>query len=317
MASLTAKSEIELLPRIFFFNALLILAFAIALPVFISAQSQVSSVSDRTIEIDDAPEMEVIALSKNVIIHKQAKAVFAFGGDVIVEGRVDGDVGVIGGNVIQKEGSYIGGDVIVFGGEYRSDSPEPNRASGKQTIVYGVFETELRSLAQDPTQLLSPSYTPAFFAQRILSVIFWFVVTLVFTTIAPGAVSRSIARMRLSTLKIAGLGLAGLIVSWIVVTMSVTLLPEYLATTTGLMIFVLLMLAYLFGRVTLHLSIGKLMQKHFFPGGKQPESIAILFGVLFWTILLSIPYVWTLALLALFAAGVGLVITGRNGTERL
>jgi hypothetical protein len=72
------------------------------------------------------------------------------------------------------------------------------------------------------------------------------------------------------------------------------------------------MLAYVFGRVTLQLSIGKYIQKHFLSGYKQNETMAILIGVIVWTTLLSVPYVWTLALLSLFAAGVGLVITARN-----
>ena len=45
----------------------------------------------------------------------------SLGGDVIVEGVVEGDVATIGGSVIQKAGSRIGGDVIVLGGTYRSE----------------------------------------------------------------------------------------------------------------------------------------------------------------------------------------------------
>ena len=44
---------------------------------------------------------------------------------MIVEGRVEGDAAAIGGSVFQREGSYIGGDVIVVGGKYAPDSKEP------------------------------------------------------------------------------------------------------------------------------------------------------------------------------------------------
>ncbi|HLA96352.1 MAG TPA: hypothetical protein VK612_11575, partial [Pyrinomonadaceae bacterium] len=282
----------------------------------ILSQTQLTTQPDeQTIEIQDAPDMEVIAFSKTIIIKKQAKAVFVFGGDIIIEGRVDGDVGVIGGTIIQKEGSFIGGDVIVFGGAYRAESQQPLRGEGKQTIVYGILEEELRDIGRNPGQILSPAFTPAFLAQRILSVLFWFVVTLIVTTLAPGAVSRAITRTRLSALKVAGFGLIGLIASLAIVTISVSTLPDYLSTMTGLMIVVLLMLAYLFGRVTLQLSVGKIVQKYLFPNFKPNETVAILIGVLIWTILLSIPYIWTLAVLALFAAGVGLVLTARSGTS--
>ena len=36
------------------------------------------------------------------------------GGDITVEGRVEGDVATIGGNIVQKENAYIGGEVIAI-----------------------------------------------------------------------------------------------------------------------------------------------------------------------------------------------------------
>ena len=259
------------------------------------------------------PEMEVIAFSKTVIIRTRAKAVFVFGGDVIVEGRVDADVGVIGGNVIQKEGAYIGGDVIAVGGAYRPESATPLRAEGKETVVFGIFEDELRQLGQDPTQILSPSFTPAFFAQRVLAVLFWFLITLAFSTIAPGAVSRAIARTQLSSLKVAGLGLGGLIAAVFAVIAAASVLPEHLSAVVWVMTFLLLILAYVFGRVALQILVGKSIQKLLFPNRKHPESLAMLYGVMVWTALLSLPYVWTFVLLTLFAVGVGLVLTARSG----
>ena len=269
------------------------------------------TISENTIEIGDMPDMEVIAFSKTVIIRKQAKAVFVFGGDVIVEGRVETDVGVIGGNVVQKEGGYIGGDVIAVGGAYRPESSSPLRAAGKETVVFGIFEDELRQLGQDPTQLLSPSLTPAFFAQRMLAVLFWFVITLIFSTIAPGAVSRAIARTHLHSLKVAGFGLGGLILAVLGVIAAASVLPDYLSAIVWVMTFVLLILAYVFGRVALQILVGKTIRKYLFPNRRHPESLAMLYGVVVWTILLSLPYIWTFVLLTLFAAGIGLVLTAR------
>jgi hypothetical protein len=311
-----ANSDLQIRFTLFHLKALAVLAVVLVFSTVILAQAQLTSQpDDQTIEIQDAPEMQVIAFSKTVVIKKNAKEVFVFGGDIIIEGRVDGDVGVIGGTVIQKEGAYIGGDVIAIGGGYRSESQQPLRGEGKQTVIFGIFEEELRDLGKNPSQILSPSFTPAFFAQRVLSVLFWFVVTLIITTIAPGAVSRAIARTQLSAAKVAGLGLVGLIASVALVIAGVSILPEYLSAIVWLMVFALLMLAYLFGRVTLQLSLGKIVQKHLLPNFKPNETVAILIGVLIWTILLSIPYIWTLALLALFAAGVGLVLTARTGTS--
>lgn len=295
-------------------RSLLLACALLLIPASLPGQGPgISGEAGNTIEIQEMPEAEVIAFSKTVIVRKQAKAVFVFGGDIIVEGRVEADVGVIGGNIIQKDGGYIGGDVIVVGGAYRPESETPLRAEYKETVVFGIFEEELKQLGRDPSRILSPSFTPAFFAQRILAILFWFVITLAFSTIAPGAVSRAIARTQLSALKVAGFGLGGLIVAVFAVIAAASVLPESLSAVIWVMTFLLLILAYVFGRVALQILVGKSIQKFLFPERKQPESLAMLYGVIVWTLLLSLPYVWAFVLLTLFATGTGLVLTARTG----
>ncbi len=276
------------------------------------AQTQIAQPDEKTLVVDDAPEMEVYAIGKSVIVKGTAKGVLAFGGDVVIEGSVSGDVAAIGGSVIQKRDASVGGDVIVFGGSYKPESEAPLRTEGRETVVFGVFEDELREMAQNPSQIFSPAMSWSFLAQRLLSVLFWFIVTLGVATIAPGAVSRAIARIQLSTLKVIGIGFALFLLTSIGVISGFSFLPDYLSAALGLMAFVLLMLAYVFGRVALHVSFGKLLTKYIVPEGSRSETLAILAGVLVWTILMSIPYVWTFAVLALFSAGIGLVVTARN-----
>jgi len=273
--------------------------------------AQISTSSPDTLTVEDAPDQEIVCYGKTVIVKSRAKGVLAIGGDVIVEGQVTGDVGAIGGSVFQKEGSYIGGDVFIIGGKYKPDSANPLREEGRETVMYAGYEEELRDLSQNPASLFAPHFSVAFLAQRLLSVLFWFVVSLGLATIAPGAVSRAIARFQLSTLKVIAIGVAAFLVTTIGVVGSLSVLPNYLSAIFGLMAFVLLILAYVFGRVALHVSVGKLLQKRLLGGKNNSETLAILIGVVAWTLLLSIPYVWTLALFALFSAGIGLVLTAR------
>ncbi len=285
--------------------------FILLATVFSFAQISVYP-TESTITVDDAPEMEVFSYGKTVIVKNQAKGVLAVGGDVIVEGKVLGDVATIGGSVIQKEGAYIGGDVIILGGKYEPASREPLREEGKETVMIAGYEEELRNLSQNPTSLLSPQLSLTFLAQRMLSVFFWFVVSLGLTTLAPGAVSRSIARFQLSASKVIAIGVLGFLTTTIAVVGSLSVLPNYLSAIFSLMAFVLLMLAYVFGRVALHVSVGKLLQKYFLSESNNSETLAILIGVVAWTVILSVPYLWTLALFVLFAAGIGLVLTARS-----
>jgi hypothetical protein len=277
------------------------------------AQTTITSGSNNeTIIIEEAKDREVFSFGKNVVVKQGAKGVFAFGGDVIIEGTVEGDVATIGGSIIQKENAFIGGDVIIFGGTYRPESKNPLRNVGKETVMYAGYEEELRNLTQNPSQLFSPTFSWAFLAQRLLSVLFWFIVTLTFATLAPGAVSRAIVRFQLSNLKVIGIGFLIFVVTTFGVIASLSFLPNYVSAIVSLMAFILLMLAYVFGRVTLQVSIGKFLQKRFLPESRQSETLAILIGVFVWTIFLSIPYFWTFALLILMSSSIGLIITART-----
>jgi hypothetical protein len=282
--------------------------------LFSFAQISASSTPD-TFTVDDAPDQEIVCYGKTVIVKNRAQGVLAVGGDVIVEGKVTGDVGAIGGSVIQKDGAYIGGDVLIIGGEYRPENAKPLREEGKKTVMYAGYEEEMRDLVQNPTTLFSPSFSLAFLAHRILSILFWFVISMGLATIAPGAVSRAVARFQLSTLKVIAIGGAAFLVTTIGVVGSLKILPSHVGVIVSLMAFGLMLLAYVFGRVALNVAAGKLLEKYLFGESRQSETLSIFLGVVIWTVLLSVPYLWTLALFALFAAGLGLVLTARSGRQ--
>lgn len=278
------------------------------------AGPEISTSDDQTlVTVNDAPEQDIIVLGKSVLVKKRAKGVLAVGGDVIVEGHVEGDVATVGGNVIQRENAYIGGDVIVFGGAYKPESQTPLRREGRETVMFGVFEEELRSLGQNPAQILTPTFTVGFLAQRLVIALFWFIISLAFTTLAPGAVGRAVARVQLSSLKVSAVGAGTMTLLAILIIGGTILLPGYLSTTLFLMGIMVLFLGFVFGRVILQVSAGKLIQKHLLSGGNRSETLATLLGVLAWTLILSLPYIWLFGIFAIFIVGLGLVLTGRTG----
>ena len=308
----TARALVPTIPR----TLVLFLCLA-SLSVAAFANPEIStSDDDTTVIVQNAPEQEVYVFGKAVIVKKQAKGVLAIGGDVTVEGRVEGDVAAIGGNVIQEEGGYIGGDVIVFGGSYKPKSQTPLREPGKETVMFGVLEDEIKDMAQNPSQLFSPSWSWSFVAQRIVVALLWFVISLAMTTVAPGAVSRAVARIQLSSLKVCGIGAGAFMLASVLIVTGAITLPTFLSATVGAMGLLLLLLGYVFGRVALQVSAGKLLQKHLFPENNRSETLATLAGVLVWTLLLSLPYVWVFALFSVFAFGIGLILTARSPRVR-
>ncbi len=242
--------------------------------------------------------------------------VIAFGGDVIVEGRVEGDVAAIGGSVFQQQGSYIGGDVIILGGTYHHGKAAPGRNPASKTIMFAGYEDELRSLARDPSVLLAPKFSLAFLGFRLLAILFWFVVSLGLTAISPGAVSRGAARLQLTSLRVAVIGLLGAIV----VGPGVIAALHYLPPVVGLLLYftglLLLLFSYIFGRVVIHAATGRWLQRVLLAEERRSESIALLLGAAFWSVVLALPYLWPLVVTGLVIVSLGLSLTARYSLNR-
>lgn len=262
--------------------------------------------------IEGVESGDVFGVGRSVIIRGTVKhGAIAFGGDVEVVGTVEGDVAAIGGSVIQREGSHIGGDVLVIGGAYHHGKTAPGRDPSKTTLMYAGYEQELRSIMRDPASLLTPGWSPVFVGLRLLAILFWFVVSLALTAAMPGTVSRAMARLQLTSLRVALIGFLASVVIALGVPACLMVLPTPLSTFIGIMTILLLVVAALFGRVVIFAATGRWLQRRFFPSGKHSESVALLLGVGFWVIVSSLPYVWPLATAVLLVMSLGLALTAR------
>ena len=302
----------RVLPQRLLLLALLVLIVQV-FSVLAKVNLEITTSEDQmTVIVNDAPDQDIIVFGKSIIIKKRAKSALAVGGDISVEGTVTEDVATIGGNVTQQDNSHVGGDVIVIGGVYKQEGESSTRVPGKETVTFGVFEEELRNFGQNPSQLFSPTFSLSFIAQRVVVALFWFIISVVMTTLAPGAVSRAVARIQLSWLKVCALGAGAFLFVMSAIIAGLLLLPNYLGATLGLMGMLVLVLGYVFGRVSLQVSLGKMLQKRFLSENNRSETLATLLGVAIWTLLLSLPYVWVIALFTIFAFGIGLILTGRS-----
>lgn len=270
---------------------------------------------EKTVTIEEIPAGEIFSYGKTVVIKKGAKGVLVFGGDIVVEGRVEEDVATIGGSVYQRQGAFIGGDIIIFGGSYQHESPEPLRNPGKETIMIAGYKEELREFTLNPGHIFAPQFSVSFFVQRVIAALFWFIISIVLITIAPGAISRAVALFKLSATKVVAIGALAFWVVTFAALASVSFLPVYLNVIIVPMAFLAIILPLFYGRAALQVSVGKWLQRQLFSAKFNSESLAILLGTLFWTILLSIPYLWVLVVFFLFASGLGLVLTVRSGQK--
>jgi hypothetical protein len=255
---------------------------------------------------------DVFGIGRSVIVRGNVKhGAMALGGDVIVEGTVEGDVATIGGSVIQREGSRIGGDVIVIGGAYHHGKSAPGRDPASTTVMYAGYEQELRHLARNPATIFAPQWSFYYLGWRLLAVLFWFVVSLALTAVMPATVGRAVARLQLTSVRVAVIGFVGSIVMTFGVLAVLRFLPTSVGALVGLTALLLLVVGTLFGRVAINAATGRWLQRRLLPEGKRSETGALFLGTAFWALVLSLPYVWPLVTAGLLVASLGLALTAR------
>lgn len=295
------------LNRIFAMLMWVLLLFGVA-----TVASAQSDHTENVVVIDGVNEGTVFGLGNSIRITGTVKqGAMGLGGDVIVEGVVEGDVATIGGSVIQRAGSRIGGDVIVLGGTYRADDTPANRNPAAKTMMYAGYQQELRDMMRNPTGLFTPRWTPAYLGTRLLVVLFWFIVSLAFTAAMPGTISRGVARLQTTSLRVAAIGVIGVVVLFIGVPLCLWIMPETIGVVIGLLALLLLFVAGLFGRVILYAATGRWLQRKYVPIGKNSEAVALLLGTGFWVLLTSLPYVWPVVGASILVVSFGLALTAR------
>ena len=292
------------LNRIFAMLVWVLLIFGVA-----SAQS---AHDENVVVIEGVNEGTVFGLGNSIKITGTVKqGAMGLGGDVIVEGVVEGDVATIGGSVIQRPGARIGGDVIVLGGTYRSDDTPANRNPTAKTMMYAGYQQELRDMMRNPTGIFTPRWTPTYLGTRLLVILFWFVVALALTAAMPGTISRGVARLRTTGLRVAAIGVISVVVLFAGVPLGLRILPETIGVVLGLLALLLLFVAGLFGRVVLIAATGRWLQRKYVPVGKNSEAVALLLGTSFWVLLTSLPYVWPFMAAFILIISFGLALTAR------
>ncbi|MDX6611577.1 MAG: hypothetical protein QOD75_763 [Blastocatellia bacterium] len=292
--------------------AAVVLLLLLAVGVIVAQENPVQPHDDpAALVIAGNNDGTVFGMGRSLKITGNVQGAIAFGGDVFVEGTVAGDVAAVGGSIIQREGSRIGGDVIVIGGSYHHGKAAPGRDPQKATIMYAGYEDQLRKMMREPATLLSPRLSASFLGWRLLVILFWFVVSLAITAAMPSTVSRAMARLQLTSLRVALIGLLGAVVIVPGCLLCLWLLPTPVGVLVGILALLLLIVATLFGRVVVFAATGRWLQRRFLSRQAQSESIALLLGVSFWIVLSSLPYVWPIVFGSLLIISLGLALTAR------
>jgi hypothetical protein len=299
-------------------NVLRIAALVLGIACLMGAASAQSvyepTPGDNPYIVEGSNDTIVYSMGRSLRINGTVKApngAIALGGDVIVQGIVEGDVAAIGGSVIQLEGARINGDVMVVGGTYRHADKEPLRTPGAQTIIYSGYEQELRNVMRNPKDLLAPHWSAGYVGFRVLALLFWFIVSLALTAAMPGTISRGIARLQLTSLRVALIGFLGVLAIGPGALLSLRYLPTPISVVVGLLALLLILIAGLFGRVIIYAATGRWLQRTFVKRDQNSEAVALLLGTALWIVLSSLPYVWPFVVAVAWVLSLGLALTAR------
>ncbi|MDQ1729178.1 MAG: hypothetical protein QOD33_1303 [Pyrinomonadaceae bacterium] len=283
--------------------------------MFLTVRAQVPTQpvpGDSPYVVDGVNDTIVYAVGQSLRINGTAKnGAFALGGDVIVKGTVEGDVAAVGGSVIMLEGARIGGDVMVIGGSYQHADQPPNRNLAGQTIMFAGYEQELRNLMRNPKDLFAPRWSAGYVGLRVLAILFWFIVSLALTAAMPGSIGRGVARLQLTSLRVAVIGFLGALAVGPGALFALRYLPTPISALVGLLALLLILVAWLFGRVMIYAATGRWLQRKLWRNGNHSEAVALLLGTTFWIFLSSLPYVWPFVVAVVLVISLGLALTAR------
>jgi hypothetical protein len=288
-------------------------AAIIALAGVVNAQTTIEPMpADSPLVVEGVSNTIVYAVGHSLRINGAARnGAFALGGDVIVQGTVEGDVAAVGGSVIQLSGARIYGDVMVIGGSYQHLDAKPLRSANPQTFMFAGYEQELRNMVRNPKDLLAPHWSARSIGLRILAILFWFIISLALTAAMPGTISRGIARLQLTSLRVAIIGVIGVVAIGPGAILSLRYLPTPISALVGLMALLLILIAGLFGRVMIYAATGRWLQRHLLKQNKNSEAVALLLGTVVWIMLSSLPYLWPFVVAVVWVLSLGLALTAR------
>jgi hypothetical protein len=176
--------------------------------------------------------------------------------------------------------------------------------------MYAGYEDQLRHVMREPFSVLRPQLSAVFFGTRLLAMLVWFIIALALTSAMPNTVSRAVARLQLTSLRVALIGLLGTVVVTLGVFLSLLVLPPIIGAVISIMALLLVIVATLFGRVVIFVATGRWLQRRFLPRVKS-ESVTLLIGIFFWVVMASLPYVWPIIIAGLLVTSLGLALTAR------
>ncbi|NOR52562.1 MAG: hypothetical protein GQ536_00520 [Candidatus Aminicenantes bacterium] len=274
---------------------------------FLPLQSQESFTmgKDITVEEDEVQNI-IIAFGGDVLVKgKVLESVIAFGGTITISGEVGDLVLGFGACITLKSSAVVKGDVAALGGTLKKEYGSTVKGD---TIYFETPEDITKFLPLGLTGTLIP-----FLLFKLISVFIWFFLALLVTAFFPHQISFASSQIRKSFWPVFGTGLLSIIVFTGLMIFAALLCLILIGIPILFCLIILGFIIKVFGRVVLFFFFGESLMNAFGKSKSSPILIVIL-GLILVSIITFIPIVGFLFSFCLSIIGWGVVLRTKFGT---
>jgi hypothetical protein len=221
--------------------------------------------------------------------------VVAFGSSIVIDGTVTGNVVLYGSNAVLHNGSYVHGNILVYGGSYHKDKGavfdgHPVYDSGHFGWFVGSGNT---------------------FSFPLLSILTWVALGLIFTLLLP----EHVMLVRTTATNNKGRSfVVGLLTVLIAPAVLVVLIALILPIPAAILVAAGLIAAWALGMVAIGWLIGEQLMRAVAPG-RNTRTMQIVVGLAVLTMAGALPFIgWFITIVA-GLSGLGAVLLSRFGTR--
>jgi len=250
-----------------------------------------------------AKAQQIVKVSNDIEVAKDmvASDVVAIGGNVTVYGKVENSVVAVGGSVILKPGSYVGGEIVVMGGEFIRD-PDA-RIVGKATQIY------MPHFIPSFTTMLRGSWLALWATISIMVLVGFLGLAVLMAALIPEHIGTAVNALERSFVLMFFWGVLWMI---LIVPIAVLLAISIIGIILIPLEILIVVLALILGYITSAVYIGKNIMLAF-KKIPPPFTDAIL-GIVILFLIGFLPVIGPVAKVLFLVAGFGAVLTTRFGT---
>lgn len=262
----------------------------------------------------DVARDTIVSISTPVLVEGAAeKGVFAAGAEVVVCGRVSGDVAVIGGRLVLKEDAVVTGSVLLVGSD--QDFAPSSRVEGK-LFTTSLFAEDVRGLFSDPAgYFLTVRYGAALVASRLFSALLWLVLSVFVIKLFPAHFSFACGRTKSDPGLVVGVGVVGAAGGFAILMVSLALCLLLVGIPLLLAFLVFALCAWVFGMTVLLYTVGDKVRSWLKVGARSP-MVAIVLGAGVWALVGFVPVLSSLVKAVALVLALGVSLSTRFGTGR-